>query len=221
MRYRYLVTRRYRRYRRYVARRYRRVARRYRRIPRWRFRSRGTYIRARVSINFTPSEDNSSIQIAPSISSFPELSSFYNLYETYQFRSLGVSCIPTANISSAEIPSLTYVCAPFHKPLSQSSSTVPVSNVLSLDKCRQYQGIRKSYRRYVPCVSMDVRSGSESVPAVQRYRPVITPQPGFAGNEIPHYCAIYAFYVPSNPITYTLTFYATVLFRDQKEVNFN
>ncbi|UUG66200.1 capsid protein [Calfel virus LSF19_cyc102] len=223
-RYSYLTTARYRRYTRYRLKRFRRRYRRIRPITRYRFRRRfrtSVLIRARLQVRFTPSSTDFSIQIAPSISSFRELNNFYNLYETYQFISLGVSCIPTANTSDVTLPSLTYVCAPFHKPLSDPNNIVPIANLISLDRARQYPGTRKSFRRYVPCVSMDVRSGDTSVPAVQRFRPIISPQVGFSGDKIPHYCALYSFNVPVNPITYTFTFYASVLFRNQKYLDFN
>lgn len=201
-----------------VVRRRRLVTRR-RRLPLFRWRRRrminSIIVRATALVSFTPSSSASNLQIAPSITTFPELISFYNLFETYQFLSVSVTCIPQANVAQQDIPTLTYASAPYHKPLT-SVNAVTLNDIMTLDRSRQYQGVRRSFRRFVPAVSMDVRSGSTSVPAVQRYRPIITPLQGFAGDSIPHYCALYVFQVPLNAITYTITLRAICKFRDQK-----
>lgn len=143
---------------------------------------------------------NSTLQITLLFEGFKELSALKDIYEAYKFLTCTVKITPKINVSSATSQVDHYVCAPYHKYIS-NPKTLSAENILSLDKSREYHGASTSTRRYVPAIVEATSSVSLPDPDKApedtslcrlKYRPRIEIR-GSDSIKIPHFCGIYSF----------------------------
>lgn len=184
-----------------------------------------------------PNVGGYTVVVAPTLADFPESTTLSPNFEAYRMKSVRVKVIPQQNVGAhgATLDSKNavlgyqdstmypYYSAPYHTNVTPSAVTS--SNILSIDKSRQYSGFAQSTRIFKPAVmsilAADNKGGSYSYTKTNWSPRIELNQQGGTSDPtlLNHYCALYLFVGPpsSGPtVNYDITYTANVTFYNQK-----
>lgn len=171
-------------------RRYRAAARRsIRRRPRRRLRkirkSPGNFtliVRRSISVNVS-SKDGSTYWVKTQLKEFDEATPFLPYFEAYRIHWIRITVTPHFNVAAPNLNAPPLYCAPWHRPGGIALNT---NTILSIDKCRTYNGARGWSRTFVPTVLSSVGvAGAESSYSKTNWRPRMELSP--KAQSIDHY----------------------------------
>lgn len=153
-----------------------------------------------------------SFAITPSADSFTETVPFLAAYENYRIRRVICRIRPNFNdgragVAEDHLP--PYIIAAYHKAVS-TSSTLTISNILSLDKHKYvgaYRGVRMAF---TPAVQVSAIADT----TVYQWRPQLSTT---SGSSQSHYCGVIAWpAAPVATVSYTVEIQAHIEFMNQK-----
>ncbi|ADU76994.1 Cap protein [Cyclovirus PKbeef23/PAK/2009] len=128
------------------------------------------------------------LQISPAVSDFTEAATFINYFEAYRIWSVKVKVNPLFNVAADTTPVPRYYSAPWHKP---GPTSINSTGIVTIDKCKSYNGLSGSVRRFVPAVLTATGYAGITTPQYGKinWRPRIELNSNTA--TLPHYCGLY------------------------------
>uniref|UniRef100_A0AAU6S5A9 Capsid protein n=1 Tax=Myotis capaccinii feces associated cyclovirus 1 TaxID=3139988 RepID=A0AAU6S5A9_9CIRC len=165
----------------------RRVARRRRFRRSRRLRGNFTFLARRTQVIVIPGNQGGNLSLAPALSDFTEITGLYTNFEAFRMWNVTVKVRPLFNVTGDLSPIPRYYIAPWHKP---APATIDSNGILSIDRCKSYNGTSGAFRRFVPALmsNLGYAGASSNQFGKTEWRPRI--ELNSNSQTLPHYCGI-------------------------------